>query len=217
MKKYSEIKKIFEENKNGEQAKQMSKYMKNQFSFYGIKTPLRRSIYKDFLKEEKRCENIDWSFLDICYEDEHREFQYLVYDYLLLLKKYVTYDDIPKIKNYILNKSWWDTVDFLSKLIGDISIRDDRVKDLMSEWSMNNNIWIRRTSILHQLSLKDKTDKELLESIIINCLNTDEFFIDKAIGWALREYSKTNKDWVKNFIDKNNMSKLSINEGSKYI
>ncbi len=219
MEKYNKIKKLFEENKNDEQAEQMSKYMRNKFPFYGIKTPLRRSIYKEFLKFEKREKNIDWDFLDMCYEDEHREFQYLVYDYLLALNKYVTYEDISKIKKYILKKSWWDTVDFLDKVIGDVSIRDDRVKDLMKKWSMNDNIWIRRTSIQHQLSLKDKTDKEVLETIIVNCLGTDEFFINKSIGWALREYSKTNSDWVKNFVEnhKDNMSKLSIKESSKYI
>ncbi len=219
MEKYNQIKKLFEENKNNEQAEQMSKYMRNQFLFYGIKTPLRRTIYKEFLKSEKRQAKIDWEFLDMCYEDEHREFQYLAYDYLLALNKYVTYEDISKIKKYILKKSWWDTVDFLDKVIGDVSIRDDRVKDLMKNWSMNDNIWIRRTAILHQLSLKDNTDKELLEIIIVNCFGTDEFFINKAIGWALREYSKTNPDWVRELIEKyrDNISKLSIKEGSKYI
>ncbi len=219
MKNYNEIKKIFDENKNKEQAEQMSKYMRNQFLFYGIKTPLRRNICKKFLQDEKRKKQIDWDFLDSCYQDDHREFQYLVYDYLLSLNKYVTYDNLPKIKKYITNKSWWDTVDFLAKVIGNISTNDDRVKQLMKDWSLQDNIWLRRTAILHQLSLKDKTDSELLELIIVNSLGTEEFFIDKAIGWALREYSKTNTDWVKNFIAKHrhNMSKLSITEASKYI
>ncbi len=219
MEKYNQIRKIFEENINNEQAEQMSKYMRNQFCFYGVKTPLRRDIYKEFLKSEKREARIDWNFLDMCYEDKHREFQYLVYDYLLSLNKYISYDDIPKIKKYILNKSWWDTVDFLDKVIGGVCSRDDRTKTLMVEWSKDNNIWIKRTAILHQLSFKDKTDKPLLETIIVNCLGTDEFFVNKAIGWALREYSKTNPDWVKNFMDKyrDKMSKLSIREGSKYI
>ncbi len=219
MEKYEQIKKLFEENKNDEQAEQMSKYMRNQFLFYGLKTPLRRSVYKEVLKSEKQRAEIDWDFLDLCYEDEHREFQYLVYDYLLALSKYISYDDIPKIKNYIINKSWWDTVDILDKVIGKLSSRDDRVNVLMKEWSTNDNIWIRRTAILHQLSHKDKTDTELLEIIIVNCFGSDEFFINKAIGWALREYSKTNPDWVKGFIEKHKdkMSKLSIREGSKYI
>ena len=124
-----------------------------------------------------------------------------------------------KIKNYIVTKSWWDTIDFLCKVIGDIETRDLRVKDLMLEWSKDDNIWIKRTAIEHQLNLKNKTDNELLEKIILNNLGTDEFFINKAIGWALREYSKTNSTWVKEFINryKNQMSDLSIKEASKYI
>ena len=219
MDKYLEIKQLFEENKDKENALAMSKYMRNMFDFYGIPAPKRKEIYKDFIKQEKNSKVIDWSFLDRCYEDNHREFQYLVYDYLLAMKKYVSYEEIEKIKKYILTKSWWDTIDFLCKVIGDISLRDIRVKELMLEWSQKNNIWLRRTSIEHQLNLKDKTDTELLEKIIINNFNSNEFFINKAIGWALRDYSKTNPDWVKCFINKYKiqMDSLSITEASKYI
>ena len=219
MNKYLEIKKIFELKEDKENAIAMSKYMRNMFDFYGLPTPKRKEVYNDFIKNEKKLKTIDWKFLDKCYEDNHREFQYLVYDYLFAMKQYVSYDDIPKIKEYIVNKSWWDTIDFLCKVIGDIELRDLRVKDLMLEWSKDDNIWIKRTAIEHQLNLKDKTDDELLEKIIINCFGTDEFFINKAIGWALREYSKTNSTWVKEFINryKNQMSDLSIKEASKYI
>ena len=219
MNKYLEIKKIFELKEDKENAIAMSKYMRNMFDFYGLPTPKRKEVYNDFIKNEKKLKTIDWKFLDKCYEDNHREFQYLVYDYLFAMKQYVSYDDIPKIKEYIVNKSWWDTIDFLCKVIGDIELRDLRVKDLMLEWSKDNNIWIKRTAIEHQLNLKDKTDDELLEKIIVNCFGTDEFFINKAIGWALREYSKTNSIWVKEFINryKNQMSDLSIKEASKYI
>lgn len=189
------------------------------FDFYGLPTPKRKEIYNEFIKNEKKTKKIDWEFLDKCYEDNHREFQYFVYDYLLAMKQYVSYEDITKIKNYIITKSWWDTIDFLCKVIGDVELRDSRVKKLMLEWSKNDNIWIKRTAIEHQLNLKDKTDYELLEKIIVNNFGTDEFFINKAIGWALREYSKTDQNWVKNFINKykNQMSDLSIKEASKYI
>lgn len=219
MDKYLEIKKIFESRENKENAVAMSKYMRNMFDFYGLPTPKRKEVYNDFIKAEKKTKKIDWEFLDKCYEDNHREFQYFVYDYLLAMKQYVSYEDITKIKNYIITKSWWDTIDFLCKVIGDVELRDSRVKKLMLEWSKNDNIWIKRTAIEHQLNLKDKTDYELLEKIIVNNFGTDEFFINKAIGWALREYSKTDQNWVKNFINKykNQMSDLSIKEASKYI
>jgi 3-methyladenine DNA glycosylase AlkD len=89
----------------------------------------------------------------------------------------------------------------------------------MLKWSAGSDIWLKRTAILHQLAYKDKTDIVLLEQIISNCLGSDEFFINKAIGWALREYSKTDPEWVESFISrrKNELSPLSIKEGSKYI
>ena len=162
MDKYLEIKEIFESREDKENAIAMSKYMRNMFDFYGLPTPKRKEVYNNFIKNEKKLKTIDWDFLDKCYEDSHREFQYLVYDYLLAMKQYVSYDDIPKIKEYIVNKSWWDTIDFLCKVIGDIELRDLRVKDLMLGWSKDDNIWIKRTAIEHQLNLKEKTDYECL-------------------------------------------------------
>ena len=142
MNKYIEIKKIFESKEDKENAIAMSKYMRNMFEFYGLPTPKRKEVYNDFIKKEKKSKIIDWDFLDKCYEDDHREFQYLVYDYLLAMKQFVSYDDIFKIREYIVNKSWWDTIDFLCKVIGDVELRDYKVKDLMLEWSKDDNIWI---------------------------------------------------------------------------
>ena len=217
--KYLEIKKCFEENKDKENAIKMAKYMRNQFIFYGLPTPQRKAVYKNYLKEEKRKKKIDWEFLDECYQDEHREFQYLVFDYLLAMNKYLIYDDIFKIEKYIRTKQWWDTIDFFDKVIGNIGLKDDRVNDLMLKWSVDDDLWVRRLAIDYQLCRKDKTNTELLEQIIVNNLGSDEFFINKAIGWSLRDYSKTNPKWVKEFIIKyqDKMDKLSIKEASKYI
>ena len=200
MSKYITIKQKFEENKNQEQAISMKKYMRNLFDFYGIQTPKRKAIYKDFLKEEKKNKKIDWNFLDECYNDSHREFQYLVYDYLLALNDYLTYDDIQKIKKYAKTKQWWDTIDFLDKVIGNIGLKDKKVDELMLKWSKDEDFWLRRLAIDHQLGRKEKTNTDLLKQIIINNLGSNEFFINKAIGWSLRDYSKTNPKWVKDFI-----------------
>ena len=219
MDKYLEIKIRFESMEDKENALLMSKYMRNLFSFYGIPTPKRKTIYKNFLKEEKKQEKINWALLDQCYKDEHREFQYFVCDYLIALNNYLKYEDIPKIKQYAQTKPWWDTIDFLDSVIGEIGLRDQRVDALMIEWSKDDDFWIRRIAIDHQLCRKEKTNKELLEKIIINNFDSDEFFINKAIGWSLRDYSKTNPDWVRGFIHKykDQMNKLSIKEASKYI
>ena len=143
MDKYLEIKKMFESKEDKENAIAMSKYMRNMFDFYGLPTPKRKEVYNNFIKLEKKAKVVDWEFLDKCYEDNHREFQYLVNDYLLATKQYMSFEDIPKIKNYITTKSWWDTIDFLCKVIGDIGLRDSRVKELMIDWSKNENIWIK--------------------------------------------------------------------------
>lgn len=219
MNKYSEIKEIFEENADKENAAAMSQYMRNKFKFYGLPTPKRKELSKDFLKQEKKREEIDWSFLDKCFADEHREFQYLAVDYLSVKNEYLTYEDIPAIRKYIQQKQWWDTIDFFDKVIGDIGLKDKRVDDLMLQWSTDEDFWIRRIAIDHQLLRKEKTNTQLLEQIIINNLGSSEFFINKAIGWSLRDYSKTNPDWVRDFINryKERMDKLSVREASKYI
>lgn len=219
MDKYTEVRKRFEENADPENAVKMAKYMRNRFIFYGIPTPKRKKLYRDFLKEEKRNKIIDWGFLDQCYDDEHREFQYLVTDYLSELNSLLTYDDIPAIRKYIDRKQWWDTIDSLDQVIGKIGLRDERVDALMLEWSTDEDFWVRRIAIDHQLLRKDKTNTVLLEKIIVNNFGSDEFFINKAIGWSLRDYSKTDPEWVGNFIERyrNRMDKLSIREAGKYI
>ncbi len=214
--------KLYEEmirHKNEEQAQKMSKYMLNKFEYIGIKTPERRKIFKNFFKEYKNEEKIDWEFVNKCWENEYREFQYVAADYLKNMKDKLTIDDIPKFKRLILEKSWWDTIDNLDMTIGALALKDSNVNKILLEWSIDKNIWIRRIAIDHQLLRKEKTDIELLEKILKNNLGQTEFFINKAIGWALRDYSKTNPEWVKNFIEENkeNMAKLSIKEASKYL
>ena len=214
--------KLYEEmiqHKNEEQAQKMSKYMLNKFEYIGIKTPERREIFKNFFKEYKNEEKIDWEFVNNCWENKYREFQYVAADYLKNMKDKLTIDDIPKLKQFILKKSWWDTIDNLDMTIGALALKDSNVNKILLEWSIDENIWLRRIAIDHQLLRKEKTDTELLEKILKNNLGQAEFFINKAIGWALRDYSKTNPEWVKNFIEKNKekMAKLSIREASKYL
>ena len=214
--------KLYEEmirHKNEEQAQKMSKYMLNKFEYIGIKTPERRKIFKNFFKEYKNEEKIDWEFVNKCWENKYREFQYIAADYLKNMKDKLTIDDIPKFKQLILKKSWWDTIDNLDMTIGALALKDSNVNKILLEWSLDENIWLKRIAIDHQLLRKEKTNTELLEKILKNNLGQTEFFINKAIGWALRDYSKTNPNWVKNFIEKNRekMAKLSIREASKYL
>ena len=172
MEKYLTVKKRFEEQEDRENAVKMSRYMRELFPFYGLPTPKRRALYKDFLREDMKSGRIDWAFLDQCYADGHREFQYLVGDYLRTMQDLLTYEDIPKIRTYIKAKQWWDTIDLFDQVVGRIGLQDSR-----------------------------------------------EFFINKAIGWSLRDYSKTDPAWVRSFIHTygEKMDKLSVREGSKYL
>ncbi len=128
-------------------------------------------------------------------------------------------DDVPKIKVLIQKKSWWDTVDGFHRIIGEVALKYPVMDNMMIQWSLDENLWLRRIAINHQMFRKEKTKVELFEEILSNNLGGDEFFINKAIGWALRDYSKTNPAWVAGFIRKyrDKLSKLSIKEGSKYL
>ena len=192
----------------------MKTYMRGQFDYLGIQTPLRRKFSRGFIKTQK---TVDWGFIFKCWEQPQREFQYLAIDCLDRLKSLLKPQDISNLKFLVTTKSWWDTVDSLDVIVGDIALNYPEVNKIIMQWSTDENIWLRRTAIDHQLLRKDKTDTALLERIIIDNFGTKEFFINKAIGWSLREYSKTNPDWVRTFIakHKDKMSPLSVREGSK--
>lgn len=216
---YHSLKEQFEINGDPEKAVQMAAYMRNLFLFYGLPTPKRKAIYKEFLKAEKQKNIINWDLLDACYADEHREFQYFVVDYLSTMKKFISYDDLLHLMKYMKTKQWWDTIDGFTRIIGHIGLKDARIHDLMLTWSKDDDFWMRRIAINHQLGRKEKTNTQLLEQILVNNFGSSEFFINKAIGWSLRDYSKTNPEWVKTFIatHKNEMDALSIREASKYL
>ena len=97
------------------------------------------------------------------------------------MKKFLKYEDMNKMKEYIQSKEWWDTIDCFDRIIGDIGLKDTRVAILMLKWSQDDDFWLRRIAIDHQLLRKDQTDQHLLEKIIVNNLNSDEFFINKAM------------------------------------
>lgn len=215
----NELFSLLEQNKDEERAVQMSAYMRDQFSFLGISSPKRRELSRQFLKEARKKKKVDWDFINECWEKDEREFQYLAIDYLKRMEKFLTADDVPKIKQLALQKSWWDTIDALDKIIGSIALSYPEVTETLLRWSVDENIWIRRIAINHQRGRKEKTDADLLEKIIVNNLGQTEFFINKAIGWSLRDYSKINPDWVREFIKKyeDQLAPLSIREASKYI
>lgn len=211
---FDQVKAAFEKEADLVKAPLMSKYLRNQFAFYGIQSQARKACYKEELKILKKAP-LDWELVDLAWSDEHREFQYFACDYLRA--KGIELSDLAKIKKLIVAKSWWDTIDSLIKPIGMLSTQIDLSNEMLA-WSKDDNFWVRRAAIEHQLTLKDQTKPDLLSQIIINNLGSQEFFINKAIGWALRDYSKINPDWVSQFIETHpELSPLSKREASKYL
>lgn len=140
-------------------------------------------------------------------------------NYLKAMQSYLKDSDFPKLEQLVVTKSWWDTVDILDRIVGSLVYDKPEMEKLILQWSLSDNIWLRRVAIDHQLLRKAKTNVQLMEKILQNNLNQTEFFINKSIGWALRDYSKTNPTWVATFIEKNKkrMADLSIKEASKYL
>lgn len=209
----------FRAHTDTEKAKKQEAYLRDQFKFLGLPTPVRRELSKSFLKEKAQEKVIDWQLVDFLWSEEEREFQYLACDYLRKMKKYLEATDLPKIYQLVTTKSWWETVDSLDELVGYLLLsRKIKSPDIL-KWSVDENFWIRRIAIDCQLGFKEATDTELLSSVIRNNLGSKEFFINKAIGWALRDYSKTHPKWVAHFLSENEekLANLSLREASKYL
>ena len=216
MSKAQQVLTLLQNAANPDKAVEMAAYMKNRFDFLGIPTPLCRKLCKPLFKEMKP-QALDWDFVESCWESPYREMQYVATDYLNALVEQLTPQDLSRIELLITRKSWWDTIDALDKVIGGIFLNFPEIRSQLIHWSQHDNIWLRRVAIDCQLSLKQQTDKALLSEVIQNNFGQPEFFINKAIGWALREYGKTNPDWVKNFVQqyREMMAPLSVREALK--
>ena len=205
---------------NDGDARQMQAYMRDQFSFFGIKSTARRDAVKLLFTKEQRPTIGELSnVVNELWALPEREYQMVAIDLLIKNKRQLTDDMLPDIERWITQKSWWDTVDMLAThIIGQLyQSSPDTTLQYIEKWQNADNIWLRRTTILYQLKFKAKTDEKKLFSIIKENQHDTEFFIQKAIGWALREYSKTNSQTVIDFIASNNITGLAKREGLKWI
>ncbi len=216
---FEQILRELRDNETPSQAAPMAKYMKNKFSFLGITRPARNKIQAGFLKEVRQEKRINWEFIFKCWDLPEREYQYLAVDYLTTRVQLLQKEDMAKLELLITQKPWWDTIDSIAvKLVGELCNKyPGLIDDYILNWAASDNIWLARTAILFQLKYKQNTDTILLARIIIQNSNSREFFINKAIGWILREFSKTDRQWVKIFIANNPLHPLSVREGSKYL
>ena len=201
-------------------ALQQKAYMKDKFEFFGITSPQRRIICKPFLQKARLpSKQVAVQIIKSLWLLPERENQYFAQELAAAYTKQFEKADIVLIELMVVNRSWWDTVDFIAaKLAGDyFKIYPRQIVPVTKKWMVSKNIWLQRTCILFQLKYKDKVDTELLNNIIQPLLGSKEFFINKAVGWMLREYSKTNPSWVKQFVNNNALSNLSRREALRLI
>ena len=208
-------------HKNTENAAKMEAYMKHHFSFLGIKTETRRAVFQDLWKKHKS--EIQSNFREISWElfnKKEREFQYCGMEILIteIKKKYLKEDD-KLIEQWIITNSWWDSVDVLAKyLLGGYLLQfPDKTLKVIERFSNSENMWLNRSAILFQLSYKQKTNFELLKSECEKHKYSNEFFIQKAIGWSLRDYGRFNPNAVKSYVENTNLKPLSKKEALRNI
>ncbi len=214
------LQKLFEANANEEIALYMKKYMKGQYDYFGIKSPERRELKAQFLLQYGYPETGQLDAITReCWKLPQREYQYFIMEILERFAKKAEAERIGLYEFMIETKSWWDTVDFIAANLVGIHFRKypEQIVPYTKKWMDSGNMWLQRTSLLFQLRYKKETNLELLMDYIGRLQGSKEFFINKAIGWALREYSKTDPDWVKNYVASHSLAPLSHREALKRI
>lgn len=194
------------------------KYLRNQYNFLGIRTPLRRKLTKQFIHEfgVPTKENLEYVILTL-WERSEREYQKAALDMLETVKADLTPDDMPWLSSLLVNKSWWDTVDVLSPHIMGymFTAYPKLISQYADQWILDGDIWLQRSALLFQLYYKNRTNEKLLFQYIVSRANSEEFFVQKAIGWVLREYGKTNPLVVKKFVALNYLKPINRREALK--
>ena len=210
----------FIRSNNPSNAAKQKAYLRNQFEFYGLTSPESRVIQKPFLvttflPPKANC----FEIVQILWNKPQREYQYFAQELAFKFRKKVEIEDIQLFEYMILNKSWWDTVDFIAaNLVGNyFKVFPKQIPFYTEKWLASNNMWLQRTAIIFQLKYKQQLDTALLSTTIQQLVGSKEFFINKAIGWALREYSKTNPIWVLKFVEENKLHSLSEREATRLL
>ena len=211
----------FHKHHNLEQSTAMTSYLKNRFTFIGIKTPERKLIQKQIIDKHgyPALEEIEIVVKEL-WDLPFREFHYLAIDLIVKYKNQVPETTIEFYHYMLVNNSWWDTVDLIaSNSVGTLVSRfPSLIESHINKWSLDENIWLKRTTIIHQLRFKDKVNTELLTKYIERSMGTKEFFLNKAIGWSLRQHSRVNPQWVVNFVNNHpGLSNLSQKEALRLI
>jgi len=216
-----QLKALLEQHANPAQAPAMKKYMRDQFEYLGIKTPQSKALQKEFYTNNglPNISELDRVVREL-WDLPQREYKYVAMSLMDKFEKKLPVEFIQTIEHLIVTESWWDTVDLIAThQVGTMFKKYPKVKEkYLKKWRSSNNIWLRRTTILFQLLYKKETDFDLLCELINENLGSDEFFINKAIGWSLRQYAKTNPKAVKKFVkETKELNPLSRREAMKHL
>jgi 3-methyladenine DNA glycosylase AlkD len=203
-----------------ERAEGQMRYMRHRFAYYGLKAPEWVAILRKLFKEHGMYDGKDLqTFAGLCFREEYHE---MFYAGLQMIEKQIRKQPpgfIDFLEKAIIKGDWWDTVDWVNKLVGIHFLRFPEMQyQYCRKWISSDNIWLQRVAILHQLLYREKTDEKLLFEMILRRKNTEEFFVQKGAGWVLREYSKTNPKAVVKFIKAHpDLPKLTVREGMKWL
>jgi 3-methyladenine DNA glycosylase AlkD len=205
-----------------QRAADMARYMKTDMPFYGVTNPERKKIYRELRRRypiDNRAGYV--AAIEALWERPHREEKYCAITLAVDYPEYITIGSVPLYRRMIVEGAWWDFVDDIAiRLVGRVLLDDRaRMHPKLDRWINDPNMWIRRTAILSQIKHKDRTDQEQLFGYCLDRAHENEFFIRKAIGWALREYAKTAPDAVRRFAlaHREELSGLSFREATKHI
>jgi len=216
-----EIQSALENAKDPSRVEQMEAYMKNHFSFIGVMSGPRKAIFQQFKPQLQQLSPEQfWELINECWVNPYREVQYIGIDYLLAFyKKNAQPSDGQHLTFILSNQTWWDSLDLIAThSVGHYALQFPAAfSELAQEWESSANFWLHRTLLIHQLKFKQQTNLELLQYYIHTFKWNKEFFIQKAIGWSLREVSKWNPDWVRQVVASENLNGLAQREAMKYV
>ncbi|KUN16864.1 DNA alkylation repair protein [Streptomyces antibioticus] len=202
-------------------AEPMRAYMKDVAPFLGLTTPVRRALSRTVVEGTPRPDEADCTAVALrCWRLPEREYQYFAVDYLRRHARVLSSGFLPVARHLVSTVPWWDTVDLLAAhVVGALVAADPVLKADMDAWIVDDDLWIARTALLHQLRYKERTDTERLFTYCLHQSGHPDFFIRKAIGWALREYAKTDPEAVRGFLarEKGRFAPLSVREALKNI
>ncbi|TXS46123.1 DNA alkylation repair protein [Streptomyces sp. uw30] len=204
-----------------ERAVSMRAYMKDVAPFLGLTTPVRRALTRTVLQGTPRPDEADCTAIALrCWQLPEREYRYFAVDYLRRHVGRCSSGFLPVARHLVATVSWWDTVDALAAhVVGALVAADPELKADMDVWSADDDLWVARTALLHQLRYKERTDTERLFAYCLRQSGHTDFFIRKAIGWCLREYAKTDPEAVRDFLarEQGRFAPLSVREALKNI